>query len=137
MASLSVDGELSRFEQARLRRHLRCCSSCRAFQAELATVTVALRTSPFEKPLSRVELATRPRRAATIRPFLAAAAVAIAVLGLSGGLGGALPSEPRSKDIVPRLLAYYQLDLKQPAIAADGYNRGSAFESSLGASRGL
>lgn len=127
--SLLADGELSRFEQARLARHLHRCGSCRAFKAELSALTAALRTSPLERPRSPTQLprGRRPR----LRPLLAAAAVAIAAVGLSGGLGGALSSEASSSGrLVSSLLDYYQLDLVEPgsvgAPARPGVEPGAA-----------
>jgi predicted anti-sigma-YlaC factor YlaD len=47
--SLSLDGELSKFEQHKLERHLRDCAACRRYGAMAAAITFALRGAPLER----------------------------------------------------------------------------------------
>jgi predicted anti-sigma-YlaC factor YlaD len=43
--ALSLDGELSEFEAVQAKVHLDACEACRAFAADVAAITLALRTS--------------------------------------------------------------------------------------------
>jgi predicted anti-sigma-YlaC factor YlaD len=51
---------LSTFEAALLDRHLRRCSSCRAFAASVACQTQLLRGAELEQPLRPVTIPARP-----------------------------------------------------------------------------
>jgi anti-sigma factor RsiW len=83
--SLQLDGELSPFERARLDAHLQRCGQCRAFYADAAGFTTALRQAPLEVLGRRVTL---PRRAAGWRApnTVAAAAAALAAAFAAGAL---------------------------------------------------
>ena len=94
--SLSLDGELSRFERALVDRHLSTCAECAAFGAELSAFTERVRATPLEPlahpiavPVRRVRPAFRPAQAA-------AAALAVVAVGV-GTLSSSLrrPGEPR------------------------------------------
>ena len=53
--SLSLDGELSEFEQILLAAHLELCAGCRAFEADARGFTTSLRVSepePLARPIS-------------------------------------------------------------------------------------
>ena len=79
-ASADVDGELSTFERALLADHLERCGSCRAFAHDVQGLTTALRAAPREH--FEVTMAGRVRRHARVRLAPAAAAMAIAAVGL-------------------------------------------------------
>jgi predicted anti-sigma-YlaC factor YlaD len=79
-ASADVDGELSTFEHALLAAHLERCASCRAFSTDLRGLTTALRAAPREH--FEVTMVGRLRRQARLRLAPAAAAMAIAAVGL-------------------------------------------------------
>jgi hypothetical protein len=85
--SLSLDGMLSSFESALLRRHLSGCADCRAFDTAARAETALLRSAPLEAPLAPVTVSVR-RGARHARFALApvaatAAAVAAAAVFLS------------------------------------------------------
>jgi hypothetical protein len=79
--SLSLDGETSQLEDARIDAHLATCASCRAFGAEIGAATRIIRTTPLE--LSAPFSIPMPRRIAR-RAFQAAAAAAVV---LAAGIG--------------------------------------------------
>jgi anti-sigma factor RsiW len=84
--SLRLDGQLSMFEGALLDRHLRGCSSCRAFAQGLTAQTSLLRGAlleQLESPVDVPEGRRRPVRAAavTVLGAFAAAAAAITLVG--------------------------------------------------------
>jgi anti-sigma factor RsiW len=85
-ASADVDGELSTFERALLEDHLGRCGSCREFSHDVNGMTNALRAAPLEQ-FDGVVLG-RMRRQVRLRLAPAAAAMAIAAVGL-GSLVGA------------------------------------------------
>jgi predicted anti-sigma-YlaC factor YlaD len=87
-ASTELDGELSTFERVLLQAHLNVCSSCEEFHGQMAGLTGALRQAPLEPFQARVEfghLRRRPR----VRLAPAAAAMAIAAVGLGSFLASA------------------------------------------------
>lgn len=86
-ASLELDGELSSFERALLESHVAACPSCAAFRDEVGGVTTALRSAPYE-PFAGVVLG-RARRRVGIRLAPAAAAMAVAAVGLGSMLASA------------------------------------------------
>jgi predicted anti-sigma-YlaC factor YlaD len=105
-ASADVDGELSTFERALLADHLGRCGSCRAFSTDLRGLTTALRAAPREH--FEVTLVGRLRRQARLRLAPAAAAMAIASVGLGSLLASSqLNRAPglQPKEAVPVALA--------------------------------
>ena len=80
-ASTELDGELSSFERVLLHAHLDACPACSAFSSEIGGLTGALREAPLELLTSPVEIA-RPRRRLSLRLAPAAAAMAVAAVGL-------------------------------------------------------
>ena len=84
--SLTLDGELSPFEAAQLEAHLEQCASCRAYEAELGSITRLLRTTPLASPATPI-LMPRRRQALARRLQVGAAAAAFAVLALGGVFG--------------------------------------------------
>lgn len=82
-ASLRLDDQLSEFEEMLLEAHLARCSHCRAFAASVTELTQTLRSAPLEQPAFAFE-APRRMRGRTVALRTAAAAAAVAVVGLSG-----------------------------------------------------
>jgi predicted anti-sigma-YlaC factor YlaD len=85
-ASVELDGEISTFERALLADHLGKCPECRAFSADVAGLTEALRAAPYE-PFEGITIGRMRRR---VRVALAPVAVAAAVAAI--GLGSILAS---------------------------------------------
>ena len=85
--SLRLDDELSDFEETLLASHLARCSECRAYEADLISLTATLRAAPVERPnLSAAPL--RPGRSIFAKVQLGAAAAAVLlVAGVSTILG--------------------------------------------------
>ena len=104
-ASADVDGELSAFEQAVLEGHLSGCPSCIEFRASIAGITGKLQAAPYQQLERPIEIARRRRRV-SMRLAPAAAAMAVAAVGLgsilassefrSGSVSGPLQSESAS-----------------------------------------
>ncbi|HVN60370.1 MAG TPA: zf-HC2 domain-containing protein [Gaiellaceae bacterium] len=89
--SLRLDGELSELEGYMLDSHLVRCAACRAFAADAAGFTTALRAAELV-PLERdVSLPTGRRTMRRTVQFGAAAALVAAAVGL-GSLFGAVGS---------------------------------------------
>jgi predicted anti-sigma-YlaC factor YlaD len=89
--SLRLDGELSELEGLMLESHLARCSACRAFAADAAGFTAALRTAEPESLERPVSLPARRRTMRRTVQFGAAAALVAASVGL-GSLFGAVGS---------------------------------------------
>jgi hypothetical protein len=85
-ASVELDGEISTFERALLADHLGKCPECRAFSADVAGLTEALRAAPYE-PFEGVTIGRIRRRAR-----LAMTPVAVAATVAAIGLGSILAS---------------------------------------------
>lgn len=81
-ASLRLDGELSEFELALLEAHLSKCADCRAFEADIAPITAAVRTTPLEPVGTPFELPRKRGGVARMRVLSAVAAVAVVAVGL-------------------------------------------------------
>jgi predicted anti-sigma-YlaC factor YlaD len=86
-ASARLDGELPELDAARLDVHLRACAECRAYAAEIETITVGLRAVPLEWPEIRVIMPRRRRF--PVQAAAAAAVVLAAIAGSSFALGRA------------------------------------------------
>ncbi len=102
-AALAPDGELSELERRSLRSHLRACSSCAGFAAEVASLALLLRSEELARPSSIVAVPrVAPRRhsfVAGARPVAAAAAVALMALGVASR--APLPVDERDSDLRP------------------------------------
>ena len=113
-AALSVDAELSEFEQALLNAHLERCSACREFAADVRAIAAELRNAPLERPAIPVALPER-RRAAGFRGFqVAAAAAAVVAAGVFGGILGLLPnSSSQSREAASPRVVNLDAQLRQ------------------------
>ena len=89
-ASARLDGELPELDAARLDVHLRACADCRAYAAEIETITVGLRAVPLERPEIRVIMPRRRRVPIQTAAAAAAAVVLATIAGSSFALGRAL-----------------------------------------------
>src|SRR5262245_65397583 len=81
-ASIELDGELSTFERVLLRAHLAHCPPCREFRTDTNGLTHALRMAPLEQLDHPVEISRVRRRGLRLRLAPAAAAMAVALVGL-------------------------------------------------------
>jgi predicted anti-sigma-YlaC factor YlaD len=102
-AALAPDGELSELERRLLDSHLAQCGACRAFFADVAATTRALRTAEYEALAEPVSvLAWRRReRYARLRAVAASAAVAVMALGLASR--APLATTERNSTALPRI----------------------------------
>jgi predicted anti-sigma-YlaC factor YlaD len=80
--SLSLDGELSRFERALVDRHLSTCAECAAFGAELAAFTERVRATPLEPLTHPIAVPGRRTRPAFRSAQAAVAALAVVAIGV-------------------------------------------------------
>lgn len=135
--SLRLDAQLSTFEAALLERHLRRCPSCRAFAARATMQTQLLRGAALEQPSRPIAIPAPARRTlrkpaagAVLASVVAAAAAALATLGLPS-LHGVGHAEASAKIPQPTLVVYpakpdptSQLEVPRlrvvPASIADG-----------------
>jgi hypothetical protein len=88
-ASARLDSELPELDAARLDVHLSACAECRAYAAEIETITVGLRAVPLEWPEIRVIMPRRRRVPMQTAAAAAAAVVLAAIAGSSFALGRA------------------------------------------------
>ncbi len=84
--SLRLDGELSQFEEAKLRVHLVHCPACRAYQTDLVAFTSELRSAALE-PLERPIALPRRRHVSLSQLQVGVAAFLVAAVGLGSALG--------------------------------------------------
>lgn len=92
--SLELDGELSQLERRMLASHLERCPQCHAFAVDVRAFTEDLRNAPLET-LAQPVVVRRPRRLTTARLQVgAAAALAVAALGLGSQLAASEPQSP-------------------------------------------
>lgn len=134
-ASADVDAELSAFERVLLEGHLSGCPSCREFRAGIAGVTSALRAAPHETLERPVEI-TRRRRRVSLRLAPAAAAMAIAAVGLGSILAssqfrsGSVGSAPLQNEAAAAVATPDTMDLRTAQVL-----RRSVITRALAASR--
>jgi putative zinc finger protein len=93
--SLDLDGELSRFERALLKRHLGRCAPCAEEALRTAALTALLRSVPLEEMSVPVGV-SRPRssRLAVIQSVAAVAFVAVAGSWFGLSMADRRPSRP-------------------------------------------
>jgi len=75
LASLDLDGEVSRFEQAMLDHHLKRCPQCATDANATAALTALLRSQPLERIRSPVIVPRRRSRAWIVRGVAVGAVV--------------------------------------------------------------
>jgi anti-sigma factor RsiW len=98
--SLELDGELSQLERAMMAAHLLRCGECRSFRTETTGFTRILRRAPFEL-LSRPVWVRRQRRLSIARFHGAvAAAMALAVVGVSTQIAQQAGERPSNAQVV-------------------------------------
>jgi len=90
--SLRLDGELSEFEGLMLGAHVERCAACRAFAADAAGFTAALRAAPLESLERRVTAIARRRPLGRRAVQLGAAAALVAASAGLGSIFGAVGS---------------------------------------------
>jgi predicted anti-sigma-YlaC factor YlaD len=83
--SLELDGELSRFERAMLKRHLQRCEPCAAYARDVIGLTGLLRAAPAEEIRLPLVFSLHRRRVFRMLPSVAAA-VAVAAVGVWFGI---------------------------------------------------
>ena len=89
--SLELDGELSQLERRMMESHLARCPECHAYERDAAALTRLLREAPLERPLYP-PVVRRPRRVSVARMQVGvAAALAVAVLGVTLQMTGPEP----------------------------------------------
>jgi len=115
--SLELDGELSRLELARLRRHLERCVDCRSFATTVEGVAGALRAAPFE-PLPRPTPVPHRVRGRLSRPLVRLAAPALAAVAVV-----AVAAPTLSRDSRDRLLRPSPASLEREVDAMRAYQR--------------
>jgi anti-sigma factor RsiW len=100
--SMQLDAELSQLERALLESHLSRCADCVAAGDRLEAVTVAIRSTPPQRPPGSA--VPRRRTRGSLRAFYAAAGAALAATAALGGVGvlGALHFVP-DREAAPKL----------------------------------
>jgi anti-sigma factor RsiW len=98
LASLDLDGELSRFERALLDRHLTRCPRCAAEVHRIAVATAMLRSQALEQVTVPVDLPRRRSRLAVVQSAVAVATVAVAGVWL-----GVTMADRRTDTPLPRI----------------------------------
>jgi ferric-dicitrate binding protein FerR (iron transport regulator) len=86
--SLELDGELSLFERALLRRHLQRCGECAAYARQVTAVTEMVRAAPLEPIRVRNVWQSRRRVSRVVQGVGATAAVAALAIWLGVGAVG-------------------------------------------------
>ena len=83
--SLELDGELSLFERAMLKRHLHRCEPCAAYARDVTGLTGLLRAAPVEQIRLPIAFSLQRRRVSRVLPRVAATA-AVAAVGIWFGI---------------------------------------------------
>jgi Putative zinc-finger len=81
LVSLELDGALSLFERALLRRHLQRCGECAVYARQVAAVTEMIRAAPLE-PIGVRNDAWRPFRRVSRLVQKVAVTAAVAAVGI-------------------------------------------------------
>jgi predicted anti-sigma-YlaC factor YlaD len=101
--SLDLDAELSEFEAAVMRRHLRDCAACRTFSHDVRAATALVRAArPVE--LETPVIATAPRRRSGRLQRLSVGA-AVAVASVAAVFASGLQGDQRSSAVTSVALA--------------------------------
>lgn len=112
-ASLRLDGEISELEDAFLEAHLHRCAVCSEYEEGMRGAVLALREQPLEQLDHPVIVAGRRR--ISVRPVAVAraAAVVVAVIGVSAVLGTQSAKGPTSPAAKSPVFAAEDDDLEQ------------------------
>lgn len=121
--SLKLDGELSELEGFMLESHLARCEACRAFAADAAGFTTALRIANLEQLGRPVSLPAGRRTMRRAVQFGAAAALVAASVGL-GSLFGAVGSGRTHAPSPPRLIQDGPAIVTPISVSYDSESRG-------------
>jgi ferric-dicitrate binding protein FerR (iron transport regulator) len=93
--SLELDGELSRFERAMLKRHLQRCAPCAAYARDVTGLTELLRAAPVEQIRLPIVFSLQRSWVFRVLPSIAAAAAVAAIgvwFGISSPGNGRVPT---------------------------------------------
>ncbi len=90
--SLRLDGELSQLELRMVAAHLERCTDCHAFEASVSEFTNAIRGAPLESLREPIVVRRSRRVSVSTAQLSAAAALAVAVLGVLSQVG--VPGSP-------------------------------------------
>ncbi|CAN5785098.1 hypothetical protein BH18ACT13_BH18ACT13_12120 [soil metagenome] len=85
--SLRLDDELSQLELRMVAAHLERCADCHAFEASMRELTEKLRAAPLESPRLPIVVRRVRRVSLSTAQLSAAAALAVAVLGVLSQVG--------------------------------------------------
>lgn len=85
--SLRLDDELSQLELRMVAAHLERCPDCQAFEESLREFTEELRMAPLESPRLPIVVPRTRRVSLSTAQLSAAAALAVAVLGVLSQVG--------------------------------------------------
>lgn len=101
--SLRLDDELSQLEERMLDAHLLRCADCRMFEQSVGDFTDRLRTAPLQSPRQPI-LVRRARRVSIGAAQLsAAAALAVAVLGMLSQVDMPSTQDPAARSTTANL----------------------------------
>jgi predicted anti-sigma-YlaC factor YlaD len=106
--SLDLDAELSEFEAAVMRRHLRTCAGCRAFARDVRAATALVRAARPERPEAPVSIPAVARRARVLqgRPLQRlSVGAAIAAASVAAVFGSGITGDQRSEAVTSVVLA--------------------------------
>ena len=108
LASLRSDGELAPFELALLHDHVSECARCRAYGADIESITAAIRRSPAEPLVRRIVIERHPTWSSPgLRRVAQAAPLVLMLLVLPSGLPGQPSPQPASQGAVTNAHAFY------------------------------
>jgi predicted anti-sigma-YlaC factor YlaD len=115
--SLLLDDELSQLERRMLDAHVKRCAECAAYSDDVRRFTDQIRYAPMEA-LERPVVVHRPRRRPAVRlQAAAAAAFAIAALGLGSQLATGPATEASSYGTITRFPTQAELQREMTLLA--------------------
>ncbi len=92
--SLRLDGELSQLELRMVATHLEHCADCHTFETSVREFTTQLRAAPLESPRLPIVVRRNRRVSLSVAQVSAAAALAVAVLGVLSQVGVPASQDP-------------------------------------------